>query len=459
MRAILITFLLAASQVGLALSTEAGEPRAPNIVVILADDLGYGDLASYGQKIIQTPHLDRLASQGMRFTQFYAGSSVCAPSRSVLMTGIHNGRGRVRDNLPHGVHLMPEDRTVAEIIKEAGYRTGAFGKWGLGDPWEAGAPLKKGFDEFYGYTNHDHAHFYYPHFLWDNDKVVLLSGNRPGVDHFPRSPQYAPELITARALAFLESSRHDKRRFFLYVPTILPHFSEYPSQSPESHIVPSDAPYTPKDWPQVEKNYAAMVTIMDQHVGQILAKLDSLNLTNDTLVIFMSDNGPYDGSIHDTSFFRSAGPFRGTKRTLYEGGIRVPMIARWPGVIPPGSVSHTMSGGWDLLPTLAEATGQAVPEDIDGISLLPVLRGGTPRKAHDFLYWDYGHVRGNFEQAVRAADWKAVRYGLNGPVELYNLNSDPSESRNVAAQNPDVVKRMSGLLERAYVPSPDYPMK
>ena len=441
------------------LAASAGLAAAdrPNVLLILADDLGYGDLGSYGQRQIQTPHLDRMAEQGMRFTQFYAGSPVCAPSRSCLMTGRHNGRGRVRDNVPHGIHLLAGDITVTEVLRAAGYRTGGFGKWSLGDHGEAGAPWLKGFEEYYGFPNQDHAHFYYPDFLWDTNRVVLLPGNRPGLP--ARQRQYAPDLLLERALRFLDRQREDRRPFFLYFPTILPHWSEFPKDTPESHAVPDDAPYSARDWPQVEKNFAAMVTRLDRDVGRLLAKLEELGLARDTLVLFTSDNGPSAETIHRPDFFRSAGPLRGNKRLLYEGGIRVPFLARWPAVIAPGLVSTEVSANWDLLPTLAELAGAPVPQGVDGLSLAPVLRGRPRPRGHELLYWDYGHTRGAFLQAVRSGDWKAVRPSLGAPIELYDLANDPAESRDLAPSRPEVVTRLEALMRRAYEPSPDYPVK
>lgn len=449
-----LLFLLVAGQAA-GVSLMSRPP--PNFVLILADDLGYGDLGCYGQKEIHTPNLDRLAASGMRFTQFYAGSTVCAPSRSALMTGLHNGRGRVRDNLPHGVHLLADDLIVPEVLQRAGYRTGAMGKWSLGDHGGAGAPWLKGFEDFLGYPNQDHAHFYYPHFLWDNNRVVLLPGNRPGLP--PEKRQYSPDLLLDRALRFLEKQRSDPRPFFLYFPTILPHWSEYPQNTAESHAIPSAAPYHDRAWPQVEKNYAAMVTRLDRDVGQIVAKLEELGLAKNTLVLFTSDNGPSAETIHQTGFFRSAGPFRGHKRQVYEGGIRVPCIAWWPGVVPAGTVSDSVSGGWDVLPTLAQLSGQSVPTAIDGLSLAAVLRGGRREREHEYLYWDYGHVRAEFLQAVRVGNWKAIRSSRTGETELYDLAQDPTENRNLAAAEPAVVARLQALMTRALVPSPDYPIK
>lgn len=440
---------------GTVISAPAASPgaaRPPNVVLILADDLGYGDLGCYGQEKIQTPNLDRLAANGMRFTQAYAGSSVCAPARSALMTGRHNGHGRVRDNLPHGVHLLAEDLIIPEVLQRAGYRTGAVGKWSLGEHGDAGAPWLKGFEDFFGYPNQDHAHFYYPQFLWDNNRVVLLPGNRPG-----GSRQYAPDLMIERALAFMAKSRDDRRPFFLYFPTILPHWSEYPKGSPDSHAIPSDEPYANRDWPQVEKNYAAMVSRLDHDVGRIVAKLEEMGVAQNTLILFTSDNGPSGETIHDPRFFRSAGPLRGQKRQLYEGGVRVPLIASWPGVVPAGTVSDTLCGGWDFLPTLAEIAGAPRPPGIDGISFAPVLQGGSRAREHAFLYWDYGHVRAAFLQAVRAGDWKAVRTSRESPTELYNLSADLGEQHDVAARHPEIVARMNGFMKEAFVPTADYP--
>lgn len=442
--------LAALAQIG---SEKAKGPR-PNILFILADDLGYGDLGCYGQQKIATPNIDRLASQGMRFTQFYAGASVCAPSRSVLMTGIHNGHGRVRDNLPHGVHLKPWDVTVAEVLQRAGYRTGGFGKWGLGDHGNSGTPWLKGFEEFYGYLNQDHAHIYYTDFLWDTDRIVLLRGNRG-----ERRQEYVPDLLTERALAFIDRTRDDSRPFFLYYPTILPHFSDYSGKTSDSLIVPSDAPYSSRDWPQVEKNYAAMITRLDHDVGRLLDRLEKLGIADKTLVIFSSDNGPSAESLHRPDFFKSAGKLRGVKRELYEGSIRVPAIMRWPGTIMAGAVNETIAGFVDIMPTFAELAEAAAPAGIDGLSFAPILRGSQPARTHEYLYWDYGHVRPRFLQAARAGKWKVVRNGLDQPVELYDLEQDPAENRNVAGQHPEVSARMKAILAEAFVPSPDFPLK
>ena len=435
----------------------------PNVVFILADDLGYGDLGSYGQRKIQTPHLDQLAAEGLRFTQVYAGSTVCAPSRSSLMTGMHNGHNRVRDNLPHGVWLRPDDLTVAEVLKQAGYRTGGIGKWSLGNPGSWGIPLYQGFDHWYGHLNQDQAHFYYPDYLWDDDTVSLLQevvmvgevgkmrGNRGG-----RNALYTHDLFTERALAFVEDNRD--RPFFLYLSYTLPHFSDYPRDSPEHYIVPSDAPYSSRDWPQIAKNYAAMITRLDRDVGHLVTRLGELGLDQSTLVVFTSDNGPYQGVPTPIEFFDSNGPLRGGKRDVYEGGIRVPFIARWPGKVPAGRVSDQVFAFWDILPTLAELAGLPPPEGIDGISMLPALLG-QPQEGHEFLYWDYGHVRRTFKQAVRMGEWKGVRNGVRAPLELYDLRDDIGEARDVASAHPEVVQRIEELMEAARTDVPEYPIR
>ncbi len=426
-------------------------PPRPNIIFIMADDLGYGDLGCYGQQRIQTPHLDRMAAEGTRFTQCYSGSPVCAPSRCCLMTGLHNGHGRVRDNIPHGVFLQPDDRTVAEVLKQAGYHTGAIGKWSLGNPGSWGVANYQGFDYFYGHLDQDQAHFYYPDHLWEDDRVVLLDGNR-GEDR----KEYTHDLFTAKAETFIRD--HAQHPFFLYLAFTLPHWSDFPKDSPESQIVPSDAPYSDRDWPQVEKNYAAMVTRLDQSVGEILDLLKELGIDTNTLVVFTSDNGPSAERVHDPEFFDSNGPLRGVKRDLYEGGIRVPMIARWPEHVPAGQVSDQVWAFWDVLPTLVDVAGLPVPHGIDGISMLPALLGQEQTMQHEYLYWDYAHTRGTFSQAVRFGNWKGVKNGPEGATELYNLAEDIAEATDIASRHPDVVEQITKAMEEAFVSSPDYPI-
>jgi arylsulfatase A-like enzyme len=442
--------LLTALLVLAATSLQAAAARNPNVLLILCDDLGMGDLGCYGQQRILTPNIDRLAAEGTRFTQVYAGSSVCAPSRCCLMTGRHNGHGRIRDNVPHGIQLRDDDITLAEVLRAAGYRTGAIGKWSLGVHPTAGTPLKQGFDMFYGHQDQDQAHFYYPDHLWDGDRVVLLTGNRG-----QRKQQYTHDLFTERAIQFIDQK--DDKPFFLYLAYTLPHWSDYAAQSDDSQIVPSDAPYTDRDWPQVEKNYAAMVSMIDRDVGRLMELLEAKGMAKDTLVLFTSDNGPSAEAKHKPAFFKSAGTFRGTKRDLYEGGIRVPMIVRWPGQVPAARVSEEVWPQWDLLPTLAEITGQKITHAIDGHSILPALKGGQA-PPHEYLYWDYGHTRGQYKQAVRLGDWKAVRNGTDQPIELYDVRYDASETQNVAAKHPEVLAQIEKILATASTPDPRYPI-
>lgn len=428
------------------------EPRPPNIIFILADDLGYGDLGCYGQQRILTPRIDRMAEEGTRFTQVYAGAPVSAPSRCCLMTGLHNGHGRIRDNIPHGIYLQPDDVTVAEVLKKAGYRTGMIGKWSLGVPGTWGLPGYQGFDTFYGHLDQDQAHFYYPDHLWENDEVVLLRGNRG-----EKRGQYTHDLFSERALKFIESHKH--KPFFLYLGYTIPHWSDFDGNTPESLIVPSDQPYSDRDWPQVEKNYAAMVTRMDTDVGRILDLLKQLGIEENTLVFFSSDNGPADGHLHDPNFFDSNGPLRGVKRDLYEGGIRVPMIARWPGRTPSGQVNDMPWAFWDVLPTLAEAAGLPAPSGIDGVSVLPTLLGEKQDNPHTSFYWDYGHARDEFLQAARLGNWKGVRNGLGKKIELYDLRSDIGETTDISEAHPEIVQQIEELMRREYTPSADYPLK
>ncbi len=435
-------------------SIAAAEPPArPNIIFIMADDLGYGDLGCYGQKQIFTPHLDQMAREGTRFTQAYAGSTVCAPSRCCLMTGLHNGHARIRDNIPHGTFLRDEDVTLGEVAKSAGYRTGAIGKWSLGVHGSEGKPNDQGFDDWFGHLDQDQAHFYYPHYLWDNDRIKLLKGNRA-----ERRGEYTHDLFTQRALQFIEQS--DETPFFLYLAYTIPHWSDYPSESPESQIVPSDEPYTSKDWPQVEKNYAAMVTRMDRDVGQILALLKKRGLDENTIVFFTSDNGPcaHQRKAHRPKFFNSRGPLQGHKRNLYEAGIRVPMIVRWPGEVPAGRTSDQVWAFWDVMPTLAELAGAAPPKTTDGISMAPAILGREQTQQHDYLYWDYGHSRGNFMQAVRMGDWKGIRNGIGAEIELYDLATDSAERNNIAAEHPQVVAKIERAMRESFVETPAYPI-
>jgi len=426
--------------------------RRPNIIYILADDLGYGDLGCYGQALIQTPRLDQMAAEGIRFTQHYAGSTVCAPSRSCLMTGQHTGHTRVRDNIGadgERVPLRAEDTTVAEVLRRAGYATGLIGKWGLGEPGTTGIPNRKGFDYFYGYLNQARAHNYYPDYVWRNETQVWLEGNRDG-----GKGQYSHDLCTEEALSFVE--RHHREPFFLYLAYQIPHaHSALGRETGDGMEVPDHGPYADRPWSSAHRGLAAMITRMDRDVGRILDRLKELGIDNNTLVIFTSDNGPHAAGGNDPAFFKSGGPFRGIKRDLYEGGIRVPHIARWPGQIGPGAVSGHVSAGWDFLPTAAELAGTPAPEGIDGISMVPALLGGDQAR-HDYLYWEF-HGRG-FAQAVRMGDWKAVRMEANAAVELYHLAEDPGETRDRAPEHPDIVARAVELFVEARTASEEWPV-
>lgn len=445
-------------------SSAVAKPRKrPNIIFIMADDLGYNDLGCYGQKKIVTPNIDQLAAEGTMFTQAYAGSTVCAPSRCSLMTGMHNGHNRIRDNLPNSIWLRPDDVTVVEILKQAGYKTGGIGKWSLGNPGSWGVPNYQGFDYWYGQIDQNHAHFYYPDYLWENDEVVMLQkvvienevgklvGNRGGQKMF-----YTHDLYTEKAIDFIRDNRENP--FFLYLSYTIPHFSDYPKDSPDHYLVPSNEPYSKKDWPQIAKNYAAMITRMDSDVGRITALIKEFGLDSNTIIFFTSDNGPYKGVSTPIEFFDSNGVLRGGKRDLYEGGIRVPFIARWPGEIPAGVTNDQIVAFWDILPTLAQIAGLPAPSKIDGISILPSLLG-QKQKQHEYLYWDYGHVRKTFKQAIRMDRWKAVRIGVDEPLELYHLRDDPGETTDLAAKHPEIVTKIESLMEKAYAYSPDYPVK
>ncbi|MGQ9784469.1 MAG: arylsulfatase [Armatimonadota bacterium] len=413
--------------------------RKPNIIFILADDLGYGDLGCYGQKSIKTPYLDRMASEGVLFTQCYAGSTVCAPSRCALMVGQHTGHCTIRGNAL--VPLRTEDITVAEILKGAGYTTALIGKWGLGEPGTTGVPNRKGFDYFFGYLNQKHAHNYYPDYLWRNEEKV---GIPPGT--------YSHDLFTQEAINWIRSNVG--KPFFLYLAYTIPHANN--EMGMEGMQVPSDFPYSDKPWPQPQKNHAAMITRMDRDVGKIMNLLWELGIEQNTVMFFSSDNGPHREGGGDPDFFDSNGPLRGIKRDLYEGGIRVPMIVRWPGTVKPGQVSDQVWAFWDFLPTAAEIAGVSAPAGIDGISMLPAILG-KKQVDHEYLYWEF-HERG-FGQAVRFGRWKAVRLDKDKPIELYDLGSDIGETRDLANEHPELVKKAAMIMESARTPSEQWPGK
>jgi len=453
---------------GLALSLcGAWQETRPNIIFILADDLGYAELGCYGQKKIRTPGIDRLAAEGMRFAQAYSGNAVCAPSRCVLMTGLHAGHAFVRNNRevkPEGQHPIPDGTvTVAELLKAKGYATGAVGKWGLGPPGSEGDPLRQGFDHFFGYNCQRHAHNFYPAYLWRNDRKVDLEGND---GKSATGKQYSHDLMEAEALEFIRSRKGGP--FFLYLAFTIPHLA---LQVPEDSLAEykglwEDPPYAGgkgyQPHPTPRAAYAAMVSRLDRSVGRVVALLKELGLEEKTLVMFSSDNGPTHGGVggSDSEFFASAGPFRGLKGSLYEGGIRVPFIARWPGKIRPGGTSDLPCAFYDVLPTLCEVAGAEVPPETDGISFLPTLLGREGQKRHDFLYWEFPGYGG--QQAVRMGDWKGVRQDLNKgkmEIQLYDLAGDIGETKDVAAGHPEVVGRIARLMAESRRPSPDFPLR
>jgi len=430
----------------------------PNIIFILADDLGYGDLGCYGQQVIQTPNIDRMAAEGMVFTDHYAGSTVCAPSRCALMTGRHTGRCLVRGNAR--VPLRESDVTVAELLKQAGYTTGIIGKWGLGEPETTGIPNKQGFDYWFGYLNQRHAHNYYPDYLWrDEEKVALANEVRPvnppgGVA--TKRVEYSHDLFAQESLTFVE--RNADKPFFLYLAYTIPHANNEAKN--EGMEVPSYGPYADEDWPAPQKGHAAMITRMDSDVGRLFEKLKTLGIDDNTVVFFSSDNGPHKEGGADPAFFNSSGPLRGYKRALYEGGIRVPLIVRWPGKAAPGSGSNLVSAFWDFLPTCCDLAGVALPPEADGFSMLPTLLGKTGRqRKHGYLYWEF-HEQGK-KQAVRMGDWKGVRLGVaknpNGPIELYNLKTDLGETTDVAPEHPEVVAQIAAIMKDVRTPSEHWP--
>ena len=432
----------------------------PNIILILADDLGYGDLGCYGQTRIKTPNLDRLASQGMRFTSAYAGSTVCAPSRCALMTGLHSGHGLIRGNSQQS--LGRGERTVAEVLREAGYHTGLIGKWGLGEAGSTGVPAKKGFNEFVGYLNQTHAHDYYTDHLFRFDIKSRFDGKVKFLENEEgRKGLYTHDVFTSAALKFLDLNKPDEvngyRPFFLFLSYTIPHANNEEGRlSGNGMQVPSDAPYSGESWPQVEKNKAAMISRLDGDVGKLMQKLKALELDQNTLVLFSSDNGPHKEGGVNPQFFQSSGPLRGIKRDLYEGGIRVPMIAWWPARIKPGQVTDLACAFWDFLPTAAEVGQAQCPKNLDGISFLPTLLGQPQIHQHPWLYWEF-HEQG-FRQALRMGEWKGIRR-LGEPTELYNLKADLGEKENVAAKHPDVVAKIDEALDKARTESDRWPIK
>ncbi|MBX2877627.1 MAG: arylsulfatase [Saprospiraceae bacterium] len=452
--------------------TQSTSPPKPNIIYILADDLGYGDLSIFGQQRFQTPHLDALAKGGLRLTQHYAGTTVCAPSRSSLMTGLHTGHTPIRGNKrtpPEGQQPLPDASiTIAEKLKQGGYVTGAFGKWGLGGPGSEGAPENQGFDTFFGYLCQTLAHNYYPYHLWDNQKKLMLDeneGHQEGI--------YAPNLIHEEALTFIEANKDTN--FFLYYPSVIPHAELF---APEAYMEKHRGKYDPEksftgrdegerfrlgpygSQPEGHAAFAAMVNLLDDQVGEIRARLETLGIAENTLIIFSSDNGPHLEAGADPDYFDSNGPMKGYKRDLYEGGIRVPTIAYWPGTVAAGESNNHLSAFWDLYPTLCELAGVPIESDLDGLSFLPTLLG-EEQPQHDYLYWEF-HEKGG-RQAVRKGKWKAVKYDIfkdpQRKIELYDIAEDIGEENDLAADHPEIVEEMAKIMLDAREESTVFPFE
>ncbi len=447
-----------------ALSSAFAKDTPPNIILVLADDLGYGEIGSFGQTMIQTPNLDRMAEGGIRFTDHYSGATVCAPSRCSLLTGLHTGHARIRGNGSYP--LRPEDHTFAKQLKKAGYRTAIIGKWDSGNVGSSGEPQKQGFDYSYGYMHQIDAHNFYPSHLWRNGKKEMLKNKVQIADRgyskgkgtytLPEDrKEYSHDLLVEDSLRWIEENSEGP--FMLYLSVTIPHANnEFWFTGTEHGMeVPDLGPYENKDWPLVQKAHASMVTRMDAGIGQIIALLEELEIDDNTLIIFTSDNGPHEEGGNQKEFFDTNGPLQGMKRHLYEGGIRVPFVAYWPGTIAPGRTSDHISAFWDYLPTFSEIAGVEIPEKTNGISFLPELKGKMQPR-HEYLYWEFLEREG--AQAVRWGKWKAVRNGVNGygfeaAIEIYDLENDIGETRNLAYDRPDLVAKAKTLLENARVPS------
>ncbi|WP_066631332.1 arylsulfatase [Labilibacter marinus] len=460
-------------------SESTKEISKPNIIYILADDLGYGDLSCYGQTKFNTPNIDKLAAAGMKFTQHYTGSAVCAPSRSSLMTGQHTGHTPIRGNKElegrEGQTPMPASSvTVAELLKDAGYVTGAFGKWGLGFIGSEGDAINQGFDVFFGYNCQRMAHRYYPTHLWSNDEKVMLEGN-----NWTNTVTYAPDVIQDETLKFIEDNKD--KPFFAYVPLVLPHaelispddsllakfkgkFEEVPKLVTDSYTSDYGPDINTKEYCSQETPYAAfasMVVRMDVYTGQIMDKLEELGIADNTIIMFASDNGPHTEGGANPAYFNSGGGLRGVKRDLYEGGVRTPFVVSWPNKIKAGTVSDHISAFWDVLPTCADIVGVETPKsEVDGISFLPELLGENNQKEHEHLYWEF-NTRGG-RKAVRMGDWKGVLYDINSKkpraMELYNLAEDVAETNNIADQHPEIIQQMKEIMEKEHVDSELFPI-
>ncbi|MFR9524522.1 MAG: arylsulfatase [Rikenellaceae bacterium] len=476
MKTLMTLAAAAVASTGLTSCSENLAPQSkPNVIFILVDDLGYGDLGCYGQTKFATPNIDKLAASGVLFTQNYAGNTVSAPSRCALMTGQHSGNGDIRGNreLPGEGQLgiAESTLTVAELLKSQGYATGAFGKWGLGSPGSSGDPNNKGFDEFFGYNCQRQAHRYYPEHLWHNQTKVMLEGN----EGFKEKTTFAPDLIQQQALNFIEANKENP--FFAYVAIVQPHaeilaqddehfemydgaFEETPYISDKPGANYGDPDFDVKQYCSQEKphaTFAAMISQVDEYVGQIMDQLEELGIAENTLVIFSSDNGPHLEGGADPDFFNSNGPFSGYKRSMTDGGIRLPLIASWRGVIEEGRTSDHITAFWDFLPTMAQLTNAKAPANTDGISYLPTLLGKGKQQQHDYLYWEHA---GNV--AVRMGDWKGIKMKKSkresGELRLYNITEDIAELNDVAAKNPEIAAQIEAILESAHTYNATFPL-
>lgn len=438
-------------------SEKSKSTEKPNVIFVLVDDMGYGDLSCYGQNAFTTSAIDRMAAEGIRFNNFYCGSTVSAPSRASLLTGKHTGHTSVRGNAP--AQLMGDaEPTIAKVMKSAGYKTGCIGKWGIGHPPPPDDPQRKGFDYFYGYVNMWHAHNLYPEFLYRNGEKVFLNNKlqvTDGKNPWEKSPEgtgvaevkndYVHNLFDSEALSFIEKNRNEK--FFLMLAYNVPHANN--EKSPDGMEVPDYYEFEGRDWPSQEKGFAAMMRNIDNSMGMIFSKLKELKIDENTMVIFCSDNGPHQEGGHSAEFFNSNGDYRGTKRDFYDGGVRTPFIVRWPGTIIPGSKSDHLAAFWDVLPTFCELTGIEKPADTDGISFLPSILGHEQTVKHEYLYWEFFEQGG--KQAILKGNWKAIRLNVRGEAdqqifELYDLSSDPEEKTNIADQHPDLVEEFNKLF-------------
>lgn len=452
-----------------AYSNEGKKSNPPNIIYILADDLGYGDLGAYGQELIKTPNIDRLAKEGMQFSQHYAGSTVCAPSRSTLLTGQHTGHTYVRFNGNYQMRPDPKDITVARYLKDAGYNTAMIGKSSTGCSTDVGQPNEKGFDHFFGYLDHGQAHSYFPKYLHRNSEQLDFPNN--GGSKTWRGDTYSSDLFLSEALTFIKDKKDEP--FFMFYASPLPHAQMW---SPEEFEAPykgkfEETPFMGKKPGRERTHYgvtltpnattAAMISRLDWEIGKIMQRLKELGVEDNTIIMFSSDNGPHAEGGRSPEFFQSSGPFRGVKRDLYEGGIRMPFIVKWPGVVEPGLKSDHISAFWDVLPTLTDIAGVNTPNNIDGISFLPTLQGKEEeQKEHEYLYWEF-YERGG-KQAVRKGKWKAVKQGVSknpdASTELYDLSNDPKELNNLADQYPQLVKEMEDIMKSARTESDVKPL-